>query len=529
MSAISAHNGVTCDCCMKSNFSDRRYKCLECLNYDQCGQCKDNDAKTQQHETTHPMQCICTQQLKDLFYIGESSLRVVTSLTCPYCGDGGFLTYDLIQHLLNAHSEENRQICPICVLSPSADPNYRTSSLIAHILSAHEYESTSSTQSQPAISLSLEQQQQEQRQRVTSRTLQPLKQVAMTATISFFGFARRDDTSSRNRYYPTSRGSAVRGLSGRYHESTMVQNVDIQEDEIFEEDLYQQQRRAAENSKNTVRRNGGALAPPAFRPVTQINSSSVAASNSSYNYLNRYAFTDEYAFDKSQRQENISDVISSQLETVLPTTHISHPSTSVTTTAPSVTAVLPTQSHLNESLLHSSNLFRTPRVKEDIQRFTQQIEQNKAMIRIKSELLNQHFARVNSYPSHRQQSVAWSQQSQSAALTVLAQAQLLHQQQIAATDIYSQRVYTPEVQRVVQNSMQIHRSIPVKKSTKIINNNNQNEKDQRSLLGRILLASDDCDVKQRDFQHTKLSSHVNFIQNVLISSFKSPVEGKENE
>ena len=54
--------GVSCDSCLKTNFSDRRYKCLQCDNYDLCGSCFDVNAQSQNHIHTHPMQCILTKK-----------------------------------------------------------------------------------------------------------------------------------------------------------------------------------------------------------------------------------------------------------------------------------------------------------------------------------------------------------------------------------------------------------------------------------------------------------------------------------
>ena len=53
--------GVSCDVCLKTNFSDRRYKCLICDNYDLCGSCYDILAESQAHSSHHPMQCILTK------------------------------------------------------------------------------------------------------------------------------------------------------------------------------------------------------------------------------------------------------------------------------------------------------------------------------------------------------------------------------------------------------------------------------------------------------------------------------------
>ena len=39
VAAMSRHEGVSCDSCLKSNFRGRRYKCLVCFDYDLCANC----------------------------------------------------------------------------------------------------------------------------------------------------------------------------------------------------------------------------------------------------------------------------------------------------------------------------------------------------------------------------------------------------------------------------------------------------------------------------------------------------------
>ena len=56
-----AFSGVSCDACMKSNFSTLRFKCLVCYDYDLCMSCHDGGATSSRHTADHPMQCIMTR------------------------------------------------------------------------------------------------------------------------------------------------------------------------------------------------------------------------------------------------------------------------------------------------------------------------------------------------------------------------------------------------------------------------------------------------------------------------------------
>ena len=56
-----AFTGVSCDACMKSNFSSLRFKCLVCYDYDLCASCHDSGATSSRHTVEHPMQCIMTR------------------------------------------------------------------------------------------------------------------------------------------------------------------------------------------------------------------------------------------------------------------------------------------------------------------------------------------------------------------------------------------------------------------------------------------------------------------------------------
>lgn len=54
---MSAHEGVSCDACGKSNFRSKRYKCLICYDYDLCSTCYEQGEASSHHTNDHPMQC----------------------------------------------------------------------------------------------------------------------------------------------------------------------------------------------------------------------------------------------------------------------------------------------------------------------------------------------------------------------------------------------------------------------------------------------------------------------------------------
>jgi len=160
----NSHEGVSCDNCMKSNFSGKRYKCLICYDFDLCSTCydqsqaqiessntssssstssiqdgggcsatkstrkslsKSNKLRTSEPATTvisnsiqinqnshlnaHAMQCILTRNDHDLFYGGTSG-NEQQSFTCPYCAKCGFSETTLSKHLSSTHSSLASQI-----------------------------------------------------------------------------------------------------------------------------------------------------------------------------------------------------------------------------------------------------------------------------------------------------------------------------------------------------------------------------------------------------------------------------------
>ena len=180
-------SGVSCDQCMKSNFSGKRYKCLICYDFDLCSACHDQSiqpvavaatanksaskstpsvssssqpAKTvagppahipltnNNHSSSHAMQCILTKSDFELFY-GANILDFVeqSSFTCPYCGKLGFSETTLCEHISQNHANTSHSnaattnytirdvVCPICAALPSGsggDPNHLTDDLLQH-------------------------------------------------------------------------------------------------------------------------------------------------------------------------------------------------------------------------------------------------------------------------------------------------------------------------------------------------------------------------------------------------------------
>ncbi len=181
--ALSLYIGVSCDLCMKSNFSGKRYKCLICYDFDLCSNCHDQSVLTltntaasttasksnaipqktpniplnnNNHANTHPMQCILTKSDFELFY-GSNIIDFVeqSSFTCPYCGKLGFSEATLCEHITVQHPSTSNTtatttsganysiqevVCPICAALPSGsggDPNHLTDDLLQHINVEH--------------------------------------------------------------------------------------------------------------------------------------------------------------------------------------------------------------------------------------------------------------------------------------------------------------------------------------------------------------------------------------------------------
>ncbi|CAF0855387.1 unnamed protein product [Adineta steineri] len=151
---MSAHEGVSCDACSKSNFRSKRYKCLICYDYDLCSTCHERGETSSHHTIEHPMQCILTRQDFDLYYHGERyTSDSAQSFTCPFCGELGFSlpfindsstqNLDLFHHLQLKHADEqqsNEVICPICAAMTNGEPNLVTADLLSHIANDHQHQ-----------------------------------------------------------------------------------------------------------------------------------------------------------------------------------------------------------------------------------------------------------------------------------------------------------------------------------------------------------------------------------------------------
>ncbi|UJR20597.1 hypothetical protein I4U23_023722 [Adineta vaga] len=164
---MSAHEGVSCDACGKSNFRSKRYKCLICYDYDLCSTCYERGETSSHHTTEHPLQCILTRQDFDLYYHGERyTSELAQSFTCPFCGEMGFSlpflneslstsqSLDLFHHLQFKHADEqqtNEIICPICAAMTNGEPNFVTADLLSHIANDHQHHQQVQTPSTPGL------------------------------------------------------------------------------------------------------------------------------------------------------------------------------------------------------------------------------------------------------------------------------------------------------------------------------------------------------------------------------------------
>ena len=65
--------GCVCDYCGKKNFTEYRYKCLICQDYDLCGKCFEERRTTKEHVFGHPMhrfgKCTSHKEIEFQFYL----------------------------------------------------------------------------------------------------------------------------------------------------------------------------------------------------------------------------------------------------------------------------------------------------------------------------------------------------------------------------------------------------------------------------------------------------------------------------
>ncbi len=88
--------GVRCDACDVTSFQLRRYKCLQCDDYDLCGLCHDNQRETNRHKKDHPMQCLILEGDRNIFFQND-----VTSVNYPLSITMSIYFEHLIKKYLN--------------------------------------------------------------------------------------------------------------------------------------------------------------------------------------------------------------------------------------------------------------------------------------------------------------------------------------------------------------------------------------------------------------------------------------------
>eukprot|EP00099_Drosophila_melanogaster_P026363 NP_726832.2 uncharacterized protein Dmel_CG3526, isoform A [Drosophila melanogaster] len=126
----SGHCNVRCDGCGNNRMTFYRYKCLHCLDYDLCSDCKENGVSNGLHSLDHPLQCLMDRDALELHFAGEPiPILCADSFTCPVCGEMGFSVEDLRTHCQDNHRMARTVcICPVCAAVPLSQPSH-----IAHI------------------------------------------------------------------------------------------------------------------------------------------------------------------------------------------------------------------------------------------------------------------------------------------------------------------------------------------------------------------------------------------------------------
>ncbi|CAI4227460.1 unnamed protein product [Auanema sp. JU1783] len=150
--SLSVHEGVSCDGCMRGNFTGNRYKCLRCYDFDLCFLCytrnQFNEPGGSQvnvtHHEEHPMQLILSQRDFEICYEGDPSKNFdickIVSFTCPCCGNDGHSVRTLISHILQCHLGPHPEIpmlCPICIAYPEFDSTRTVQDMRSHMSTMH--------------------------------------------------------------------------------------------------------------------------------------------------------------------------------------------------------------------------------------------------------------------------------------------------------------------------------------------------------------------------------------------------------
>ncbi|OCH89566.1 hypothetical protein OBBRIDRAFT_794149 [Obba rivulosa] len=120
------HTGVHCDVCKKSSFIGVRFKCLDCQDYDLCGDCMSTPSARELHSLNHEFFPI--DKPYDLVaYHRAQSLRLPMTpihggVTCDACGKNGLVG---VRHKCLVC--EDFDLCSQCISSPSARVNHSAS------------------------------------------------------------------------------------------------------------------------------------------------------------------------------------------------------------------------------------------------------------------------------------------------------------------------------------------------------------------------------------------------------------------